>query len=390
MPGLHTVTAHGLTTGVSDVLLETLLALPHLTSVTLLDTPTITCPVPFPRFPGPLECLTYGQTESQPPEYDADMLSKMRALNLFLLTHTYHADTIQSLHIPGELAMPGFLAGVPWTALTALELHGYPPVIHDSELVRFLAAAPNLVRLRIQLARTQTTKKFMVWRPEHQSMAVPSSFLEKLVLLSLFCPDAEDLLFGYLPSTLQELDLRIIPEPSPYRVTENTFAPRLTADQLRRIFQLRSLHNLRTLRISMDTDLKAMTLIAGAFPFLEVLELQFLTDQHLDNSEPAHIVIAHTLAPLRQLFELRIHLVTTGQVLGNTANTEADIESTEWIQHMRYMARSLKSLRRIIRLEGSCYAEVAALELRDGRVHRIWNTLVPAAVSPSADALAYD
>jgi hypothetical protein len=107
--------------------------------------------------------LEYGHTAARAPEYQASLPAETRTLNTFLLVH---GARLCALALPAELALFAFLRGQAWPALASLTLHGYPPVGDaGGDLAGFLAAAPALRDVRIDVARTATTRRFVVLSP---------------------------------------------------------------------------------------------------------------------------------------------------------------------------------------------------------------------------------
>lgn len=364
MTAVHSITADNISTGIGDTLINAFILLPNLTSLTLLDTPSICCSNELAsRFPGPLRSFTFAQRVTQPPEYDQDMLKKMKALNLFLMTHAFGAKTLRTLSIPAELTMPGLLANVPWPELDTLIFTGYPPITQDSDFIRLCAAAPRLRTLRIDLARSATTKGFKVWHPQHGKITSNPAPLRHLEHLTLHSPENNDLIFHHLPAGLRELDLRFIREPSVYAVTEDVQTYTQGSANPTSIFQNAVLPHLHTLRITINASMFPEAIFAAitdCCPKLEFLELQ--CPSFSENLQEAllstFISINSSRDQLPHLQELCMHFMNPALSSAWADGAISDHDRNLWREHATTFGMRAPALRVAVMLAGMRFIEV--------------------------------
>jgi hypothetical protein len=276
--GLHTVIASGLTSsGLWQSLFSLLCTAPHLTHLSLRSSPWIACPVVSAPLPTAFHSLTVGHGRAPPPEQQPHLLAETRTLNTFML---YHGAALRELTLPAELGMWAFLAGQRWPALTRLALHGYPPMPSGPgpDLVRFLAAAPALASLSVDVARPLTAPQFAVWAAAHRRERVPPAFLGALRSLAVARPDPTDAVFAHLPRGLRGLALLAYPRPTRFVPTEDAVPAPPTCAGVLGMLSASALPQLRILRLALAApfDRSFVDELARLFPLLEVLQLQEL------------------------------------------------------------------------------------------------------------------
>ena len=272
-----------------------------------------------------------------PSETQADALAPIttfrydqRVLRSFLRTYPAQRDTLafllprlhrslESLHLPSEIAPMAALSATQWPRLRELSLSGEfrPDAEYPTPLVSLFSGMPGLriLNLAFALPRGVTRKQLVLWPEGYRHSDASQLPWPDLESLTLSFPDPEDRIFSRLPPSLRRLSLRCTPRHCLHLWEGDKYdyysSPILYSSEMLEILTKISaplLDYLQLEYIADDADDDLLRCISGKFPNVRSLEIQrFLASR--DSEEPVSVVSSASSLPLSCPYEYEPNLI---------------------------------------------------------------------------------